>query len=96
MTMPTRAMIKNVIHFVLTQLISSRMESWYVGFVGIRAIVPNGRLELRCMKHIVYMPLARQLKTEGHRTDSSNNPKRPNKLSSKLSQQPWCKLEILS
>ena len=79
-----RAMIKNIFHFVLTQLISSRTESWYVGFVGIRAIVANGGLELQCMKHIVYTPLARQLKTEEHSTNSSNDLKWPNKLSSKL------------
>ena len=77
-------MIKDVFHFVLTRLISSRTESWYVGFVGIRAIVASSRLELQCMKHIVDTPLARQHKMEGHRTDSSNNPKWPNKLSSKL------------
>ena len=96
MPSPLRAMIKNIFHFILAQLISSRTESWYIGRVGIRAIVANSRLELRCMKHIVYTPLARQLKMEGHGTDSSNDPKRPNKLSSKLSQQPWCKLEMLS
>ena len=82
--MPTGAMIKYIFNFVLTQLISSRMESWYVSCVGIRAIVANGRLELQCMKHVVYMPLARQLKMERHSTNSSNDPKQPNKLSSKL------------
>ena len=79
-----RAMIKYVFYLVLAQLISSRTESWYIGCVGIRAIVANGGLELRCMKHIVYTPLARQLKAEGHGTDSSNDPKWLKKLSSKL------------
>ena len=60
------------------------MESWYVSCIGIRAIVANNGLELQCMKHVMYTPLARQLKMEGHGTDSSNNPKRPKKLSSKL------------
>ena len=82
--MPVRAMIKDIFYFVLAQLISSRMESWYVSCIGIRAIVANGGLELRCMKHIVHTPLAKQLKMEGHGTDSSNDPKWPNKLGSKL------------
>ena len=67
-------MIKYVFNFILAQLISSRMERWYFGSVGIRAIVANSGLELRCMKHIEHEPLARQLKTEGHGTDGSNNP----------------------
>ena len=83
--MPARAMIKNIFYFVLARLISSRMESWYVSCIGIRAIVANGGLELRCMKCVMYTPLARQLKMEGHSTNSSNNPKQPNKFSSKLS-----------
>ena len=82
--MPTRAMIKNIFDFVLTQLISSRTESWYISCIGIRAIVANGGLKLRGMKYIVYMPLATQLKVEGHGTNSSNDPKWPQKLSSKL------------
>ena len=90
--MPTRAMINNIFHFVLARLISSRTESWYVNCVGIRAIVANSRLELRGMKHVMYTPLARQLKTKGHGTDSSNDMKRSNKLSSKLLRQP--KLEM--
>ena len=96
MTMPTRAMIKYIFHFVLTRLISSRMESWYISCVGSRAIVANGGLELRCMKHVMYTPLARQLKIERHGTNSSNDPKRPNKFSSKLSRQPRCQFEMLS
>ena len=89
-------MIKYIIYFILAQLISSRTEIWYVSCIGIRAIVTNGGLELRCMKYIVYMPLVRQLKVEGHSTNSSNNLKWPNKLSSKLSQQPRCQFEMLS
>ena len=94
-TTPTRAMIKYVFRFILARLISSRTESWYVGFVGSRAIVANGGLELRCMKHIVHTPLARQLKMEGHGTNSSYDPKWPNKLSSKLMRQTRCKFEML-
>ena len=75
-------MIKDIFYFVLARLIGSRTESWYVSCVGIRAIVANSGLKLQGMKHVVYMPLARQLKTERHGTDSSNNPKWPNKLSS--------------
>ena len=88
-------MIKNIFDFVLVQLISSRMESWYVSCAGMRAIVANSGLKLQGMKHVVYTPLARQLKTEGYSTNSSNDPKRPNKLSSKLSQQPRCQFEML-
>ena len=84
-TTPMRAMIKNIFDFVLARFISSRMENWYVSCVSIRAIVANSGLKLRGMKHVMYTPLARQLKMEGHGTDSSNDPKRPNKLSSKLS-----------
>ena len=96
MTMPTRAMIKNIFDFVLAQLISSRTESWYISCVGIRAIVADSGLELQGMKHVMYTPLARQLKTKGHGTNSSNDMKRSNKLSSELSRQPRCKLEMLS
>ena len=77
-------MIKYVFYFILAQLISSRTESWYISCVGIRAIVANGGLELQCMKHIVHMPLARQFKGEVHGTNSSNDSKWNNKLSSKL------------
>ena len=94
--MPTRAMIKDIFDFVLARLISSRTESWYVSCIGIRAIVANGRLELQCMKHVVYTPLARQLKMKGHSTNSSNDPKWPNKLSSKLLQRPRCQFEMRS
>ena len=89
-------MIKNVFYFVLARLISSRTESWYVSCVGIRAIVANSGLELRGMKHVMNTPLARQLKVERHGTNSSNDTKRSNKLSSELLRQPRCKLEMLS
>ena len=46
-------MIKYIFYFVLDQLISSRMESWYFSCIGTRAIVANSRLELRGMKHIM-------------------------------------------
>ena len=46
MTTAMRAMIKYIFNFVLAQLISSRTESWYIGIIGIRAIVANGGLEL--------------------------------------------------
>ena len=59
-----RAMIKDIFDFVLTQLISSRMESWDVSCIGIRAIVANSGLELQGMEHIMHTPLARQLKAE--------------------------------
>ena len=95
-TTPMRAMIKVIFNFVLDRLISSRTENWYVSCIGIRAIVANSGLELRGMKHIMYMPLARQLKAKGHSADSSNDMKWSNKLSSKLSRQPRCKLEMLS
>ena len=94
--MPARAMIKNIFYFVFAQLISSRTENWYVSCVGIRAIVANSGLELRGMKHVMYTPLARQLKAKGHSADSSNDTKRSNNLGSKLSQQPRCKLEMFS
>ena len=94
--MPVRAMIKDIFYFVLARLIGSRTESWYVSCVGIRAIVADSGLELQGMKHVMYTPLARQLKAKGHSTDSSNNTKRSNKLSSELSRQPRCKLEMLS
>ena len=61
-------MIKDIFYFVLARLISSRTENWYVSCVGIRAIIANSGLELRCMKHVMYMPLVRQLKMEGHGT----------------------------
>ena len=77
-------MIKYIFHFVHARLISSKTKSWYVSCVGVRAIVANGRLELQCMKHVMYMPLAMQLKMERHGTNSSNDPKLPKKLSSKL------------
>ena len=89
-------MIKNIFHFVLTLLISSRTENWYVSCVGTRAIVADSGLELRGMKHVMNTPLARQFKAKGHSADSSNDTKRSNKLSSKLSRQPRCKLEMLS
>ena len=88
-------MIKNIFYFVLARLISSRMENWYISYVGIRAIVADSGLELRGMKYIMYTPLARQLKAKGHSADSSNDTKWSNNLSSKLSQQPRCKLEML-
>ena len=89
-------MSKNIFYFVLARLINSRTENWYVSSVGIRTIVANSGLELRGMKHIMNTPLARQLKAEGHGTNSSNDMKWSNKLSSDLSQQPRCKLEMLS
>ena len=57
-------MIKDNFYFVLTRLISSRTENWYISCVGIRAIVADSGLELQGMKHVVHMPLARQLKAE--------------------------------
>ena len=62
--MPTRAMIKDIFNFVLARLISSRTENRYISCIGIRAIVADSRLELQGMKHVVHMPLARQLKAE--------------------------------
>ena len=94
--MPTRAMIKNIFDFVLARLIRSRTESWYISYIGIMATVANGGLKLQGMKHVMNTPLARQLKAERHSADSSNDTKRSNKLSSELSQQPRCKLEMLS
>ena len=78
-------MIKNIFDFILTGLISSRTESWYVTCAGIRAIVAESRLELQGMKHVMYTPLARQLKAKGHSADSSNDTKWSSKLSSKIS-----------
>ena len=78
-------MIKDIFYFVLARLISSRTENWYISCVGIRAIVADSGLELRGMKHVMYTPLARQLKAKGHSTDSSNDTKRSKKISSKLS-----------
>ena len=89
-------MIKNIFYFVFARLISSRTENWYISCVGIRAIIADSGLELQGMKHIMYTPLARQLKAKGHSTNSSNDTKRSNKLSSELSRQPRCKLEVLS
>ena len=94
--MPTRVIIKNIFDFVLARLISSRTESWYISCIGIRAIVANSGLKLQGMEHVVHAPLARQLKMKEHGTNSSNDPKRPNKLSSKLSRQPRCQFEMLS
>ena len=85
-------MIKDIFYFVLARLISSRTENWYISCVGIRAIVADSGLELRGMKHIMYTPLARQLKVKGHSANSSNDTKWSNKLSSKLSRQPGASL----
>ena len=82
-TMPTLAMIKNILDLILARLISSRTERPYVSS-GLRTIITNSGLELRCMKNIVNMPLTRQLKTEGHSANSISDPKRPNKLSSQF------------
>ena len=84
MTTPVRAMIENIFNLILTQLISSKMGRSYVSSIGIRTIIANGGLDLQCIKHIVHMPLARQLKTKGHGTGSSNNPKWTNKLCGKF------------
>ena len=62
--MLTRTMIKNILNFILAQLISSRTERWYVSSVGLKAIIANTGLELRCMKSIVNTPVTRQLKME--------------------------------
>ena len=59
-----RAMIKNILDFILAQLISSRMERWNISSVGLRAIIAYSGLELQCMKNIVNTPLNRQLKSE--------------------------------
>ena len=93
--MLTRPMIKNILDLILAQLISSRTESWYISCIGSRAIVANSGLKLQGMKHVMHRPLARQLKSKGHGTNSSNDPKWPNKLSSKLLQQPRCQFEML-
>ena len=55
------AMIKNILDLILAQLISSRTERWYISS-GLRAIITNGGLELRCVQNIVNTPLTRQLK----------------------------------
>ena len=89
-------MIKDIFNFVLARLISSKTENWYVSCIVIRASVADSGLKLQGMKHVVHTPLARYLKTEGHGTNSSYNPKLPNKLSSKLLQQPRCQFEMLS
>ena len=83
----TRAMIKNILDFILTQLISSRTERWHISSVGLRAIIADSGLELWCVENIVNTPLTRQLKMEWHGADSISDPKRPNKLSSELSWQ---------
>ena len=77
----TLAMIKNILDLILTRLISSRTERWYISS-GLRAIITNSGLELQCVKNIVNTPLTRQLKTERHSANSISHPKRPNKLSS--------------
>ena len=77
------AMIQNVLDLILAQLISSRTERWYVSN-GLRTIITDGGLELRCVKNIVNTPLTRQLKMEGHSTNSISDPKRPNKLCSQF------------
>ena len=82
-TTPTLAMIKNVLDLILARLISSRTERWYVSS-GLRAIITDSGLELRCIKNIVNTPLTRQLKTEGYSANSISDPKRPNKLTNKL------------
>ena len=79
----TLAMIKNILDLILARLISSRMERRYVSS-GLRAIITDSGLELRCVKNIVNMPLTRQLKMERHSANSISDPKVPNKLSSKL------------
>ena len=84
LTTPTRVMIKNILDFILTRLISSRTERWYISSVGLRAIIANSGLELQYVNNIMNMPLARQLKTEQHSANSTSDPKGPNKLSSKL------------
>ena len=80
-----RAMIKNILDFILARIISSRTERWYISSVGLRAIIANSRLKLQCMKNIVNMPLTRQLQMEQHSANSISDPKGPNKLSIKLS-----------
>ena len=71
--MLTLAMIKNILDLILAQLISSRMERWYVSS-GLRAIITNSGLELPCVKNIVNTPLTRQLKMEGHSANSISDP----------------------
>ena len=82
-TTPTLVMIKNILDLIITRLISSRMERRYISS-GLRTIITNCGLELRCVKNIVNMPLTRQLKMEGHSANSISDPKRPNKLSSQF------------
>ena len=82
-TTPMLAMIKNILDLILARLISSRTERRYVSS-GLRAIITNSGLELRCMKNIVNTPLTRQLKMEGHSANSTSDTKRPNKLSSQF------------
>ena len=76
-------MIKNILDLILARLISSRTERRYIGS-GLRTIITDSGLELRSVKNIVNTPLTRQLKAEGHSANSSNDPKRPNKLSSQF------------
>ena len=81
--MLTLVMINNILNLILARFISSRTERRYVSS-GLRAIITNSGLELRCMKSIVNTPLTRQLKTEGHSSNSISDLKRPNKFSSKI------------
>ena len=77
-------MVKNILDFILARLISSRMARQNISSAGLRAIIANSRLELQIMKNIVNKPLTRQLNTEKHSANSISDPKRSNKLSSKL------------
>ena len=81
--MLTLAMIKYNLDLILARHISSRTERWYISS-GLRAIITDGGLELQSIKNIVNTPLTRQLKMERHSTNSISDPKRPNKISSKL------------
>ena len=83
LTMLTLVMIKNILDLILARLISSRTERRYVSS-GLRTIITDGGLELRCVKNIVNIPLTRQLKMERHSANNISDPKRPNKLSSKF------------
>ena len=82
-TTPTLAMIKNILDLILARLISSRTERRYVSS-GLRTIITDSRLELQGVKNTVNSPLTRQHKMKGHSANSISDPKRPNKLSSKL------------
>ena len=83
-TMVMQAMVKNILDFILSQLISSRKERQNISRAGLRAIIANSGLELQSVKNIVNMPLTRQLKAERHSANSISDPKSPKKLSSKL------------